>query len=84
MITFLTPETVVWRYLRCPQRQKQARIGAKTPFFATERPNFERRYLGQFSILGELFGGAVGKQYKVTPPTPKTVVWRYLRYLRPR
>ena len=50
------------------------RTGAQTPFFATERPNFERRYLGQFSILGELFGGAVGKQYKATPPTPKMVV----------
>ena len=32
VVTFLTPETVVWRYLRCPQRRKQANRGKNSLF----------------------------------------------------
>ena len=70
---FTTPKTVVWWYLRCPRRRKQVNSG-KNSFLAIERPNFEAGYLGQFLDLDELIGDTVGTKYKVTFPTPKTVV----------
>ena len=70
---FTTPKTVVWWYLRCPRRRKQVDSG-KNSFFAIERPNFERGYLGQFLILVELPGDVVGTKCEVTFPNPKMVI----------
>ena len=55
------------------EARKQVASG-KNSFLAIERPNFEAGYLGQFLDLDELIGDTVGTKYKVTFPSPKTVV----------